>query len=359
MFDKISRESLLRSLELVQPGLTKKADLDQSNCFCFQDGEVFTFNDKIACRCATPLDKEITGAVVAEKLLEILKKLPDDEIRVSQTDNYLQILGKGGRKSKHALQSEIRLPINMIERPTEDWVEIHPKFCEAVGLVHHSALKEDSLSNLVFVHINPDFVEACDNAQLTRYTLKTGVSKSLLINQEDIRHISKLHMTHLCETDSWVHFKNDNGLILSCRRHTMEFPDLSAPLELENPTKASLNPKISRAVDTAMVFSKEQTDSNNVRVELTTNRMLIVGTGITGEYSEPPKVEYNGPDIKFLINPKTLLDLVKKQTEIEIVEDRIRIKGDDYVHIICLLKNKDENKSYIDPDLVEVGVGDD
>ena len=77
---RINREELLHQLETVAPGLSQKAIIEQSNCVVFQDGKVQTFNDEVS--CCTDCCLKITGAVKAKALLELLRKLSEDQLDI-------------------------------------------------------------------------------------------------------------------------------------------------------------------------------------------------------------------------------------------------------------------------------------
>ena len=89
---KVNRENLLKELESVIPGLSPKEVIEQSSCFVFQDNVITTFNDEIACSIGTALD--IKGAVPAKLLLEVLRKVTDEEVEIKQKKGELSIFGK-------------------------------------------------------------------------------------------------------------------------------------------------------------------------------------------------------------------------------------------------------------------------
>src|SRR5437660_934669 len=94
---KVSREKFLHALESVEPGLSPRDIVDQANAFVFRNGRLYTYNDELACRIKSPLGKELEGAVRAEKLLELLRKLPEDEVTIDQRDGQLLVTGTGRR----------------------------------------------------------------------------------------------------------------------------------------------------------------------------------------------------------------------------------------------------------------------
>jgi hypothetical protein len=84
------------------------------------------------------------------------------------------------------------------------------------------------------INLTPRFVEAWDNFQIARYKIKTGLTEPVLVRQSSIKHVVSLGMTETAETQGWLHFKNPNGLVLSCRRYVDQFPsdDLTKYLDV-------------------------------------------------------------------------------------------------------------------------------
>jgi hypothetical protein len=259
---RVNRQEFLQKLESVAPGLATRENIEQSSCFIFQGGKLITFNDQIACRLPCKVDWE--GAVTAAPLLEILNKMPDDELELTATDGELRYKAKGNRKGGVRMMAEVLLPTDSLEAPTT-WQELHPEFCAAIGVVQQCAGRDEQLAILTCVHIHPKFVEACDNYQLARYPLDTGFAGPTLVQRTAIRHITELGMTQFAETESWVHFRNPSKLQLSCRRYVEEYPPLGHHFKGENGVPTTLPASLGEAAESCEVFSKETADNNVVK----------------------------------------------------------------------------------------------
>ena len=288
---KIEREALLQQLESVQAGLSSREVMEQSSCFVFQNGTVQTYNDEIACKQDCVL--EMTGAVQAEPLLGILRKMTEGTILISSTEEELVIEGKG-RKAGIRMEQEILLAV--------------------------------------------DGIEPSDNFQVSRYTLETSLEESTLVRRDSIKHIIELGMTQFCETESWIHFRNPANLVLSCRRYADEandFPDLSPILDFKGePT--SLPTGLGEAVEKAEVFSSESTDENQILISLKAGKLRIRGEGNFGWFTEIKKLKYKGDGLSFRISPKLLSDLVERHNECEITSDRLKVEGGNFVYVTSL-----------------------
>ncbi len=338
MSTRIDRMELLQRLEAIQPGLSPRDIVEQSSCFVFKDGLIQTYNDEIACRIKSPF--KFTGAVTAAPLLAILNKLKEDDVEVEPTEEELLIIGKK-RRAGIRMDAEITLPIDSVEKPKK-WRPIHEDFVEAISIVHECAGTNQEEFALTCVHIHPKYIEACDNHQLTRYRISSGVTVAALVRRDAIKHIISLDMTEFAETETWIHFRNPTGLMLSCRRFIEEFPNLSPILKVEGePT--TLPKGLADAADKAEVFSKENADDNQVMVELRPGKLRIKGTGTSGWYSEVKKLKYNGKAISFQISPRLLMELTKRHNECLVSEERLKVDGGKWVYVSCLGKVEEKD----------------
>ncbi len=339
---KIDREELIRQLEALQPGISQKAIVEQENCIVFKDGEAITFNDEVSCRLKTSLNG-IKGAVRFSPLLGLLTKLQEKDLDIKQGEGELIIKGKN-KEAGIRMDAEIVLPYENVDKPKK-FKPLPEDFVEAVKLVQECAGKDESQFWITCLHIHPKYVEACDNYQITRYKLKTGLETAILVRRNSIKHISTLDMTEVCETETWIHFRNPSGLVLSCRRWVDEFPNLTDLLKVDG-TPATLPKGLGEALEKAELFSAENADDNQVTVELRAGKLRVKGQGATGRYSEVKKMVYNGPPVSFLISPKLLSDITRRHNDCFISDKRLKVEGGKWTYVSCLgsIEKKEEKE---------------
>lgn len=329
---RISRTILLEKLQAVSPGLSTRAVVEQSTCFCFRNGAVLTFNEEIACR--TKIDLDIEGAVEAAPLIAILQKLPDDEIDAAIDGGTLRIRGKGGRKAGIRMEPDVILPVNLIEKPGE-WRDLDKSFLDAVQTVVGCAATSDDSFALTCVHLTPKWLEACDNFQAIRYPIATGIKGRCLIRAKAIRNITGLGMTKFSQTDNWMHFRNPAGVILSCRRSVDEYHDLTHILAVTG-SPVTIPQSLTEAVDKAEIFSADNTDENRLEIELSPGKMIVTGRGASGYYTEPRQVAYDGPAMRFIIAPRLIHEVVKRNADCSTNGRALKIDGGRFVYVALL-----------------------
>jgi len=329
------REELLRKLEAVAPGLAIKEAVEQSSCFVFKDGHVITFNDEIA--CAMECEVGLEGAVAAKPLLDLLGKMVEKVIDIRENPEGGELLVKGTRRrSGITLEAEITLPIGAVEKPKK-WSDLHPEFADAVGVVQQCASKDANNFHLTCIHVTPEWVEACDNFQLARYPLETGVAKECLVKRDSLKHVTGLGMTEVSETKTWLHFRNPTGLVLSVRREMMDFEDISAILEVDG-TPTTLPGGLAEAVEKAEIFSAENSENNVVTVDLKAGQLRLRGRGASGWYEERKDVKWDGEPLSFNMAPQLLVDITTRTNDCFIAPGRLKIDGGKFTYVTCLGK---------------------
>ena len=328
---KINREELLTCLETVRPGLSTQDIVEQSSCFAFRDGRVFTYNDEIYCSCQCDVDFE--GAVAATPLISLLTKMTEEEIIIEATETELRIRGRR-RRAGIRMETEILLTDIRIPKSEDRWGKLPTEFCEAVDIVRRCAGTDDSIFSLTCVHITPDFVEAFDNAQVSRYPLKIDMKRPILVHNAALLHVGSSTVSEWSHSKSWLHFRNTEGLVISCRLYIEDFPSLDKIINMKG-TKVVLPDKLTEAVSIAEIFSTTS-DENEVKITLKPSQMTVRGEGDTGWFNERKKIKYKGPEMTFNIAPRMIQEVMKRRHECEIGDGLLKIDGGKFVYVTCL-----------------------
>ena len=340
----VNREEFLSQLEAVRPGIDLKGDVDQSSCFVFKGGKVITFSGEIACFHESCL-KEVEGAINAAPLLEMLRQIKGENINVEMDAKSLKLQYKRERV-KFKIESEIELPIDVIEDPGE-YTKFPADFAEALALVQECASKDESRFDLTCIHIHPKFLEAAGQFQFARYRIDTGLEKSILVKKDHLTHIIGLGMTEYSLTQTWMHFRNPSGVVLSCQWtpfEDFEFPsqDITKYLKLKG-TPTSMPKGLADAAKKANIFTAENVESDDVDLELRPGGVKIVGKSESGRYEKIAKIKYSGKPLSFTISPKILQELVKKHSECEVTDSILKIDGGKWKYGTCL-GSREESK---------------
>ena len=333
---RVNRKQLLERLQAVSLGLSVKEQIEQSSSFVFQDGKIKTFNDEIA--CSIPSDLDIEGAVIGGPLISFLRKLSVEDVELEIDKGELRI--KAGRSKAGIRVAEvITLPVGSIEEPKK-WRIIPNGFIDAIKMVQSCASTDESESVLTCIHIHPEWIEAANQYQIIRHSCKTGFSKSFLVKQIALKGVVSTDVSEYSQTDNWLHFRNSNGLVLSCRRNTESYPKLDKFLSVEG-IGISFPKDLEKVVGRANVFSSQNADVNYVQVELRSHKLKISGIGDSGWFSEVQEVEYEGENIKFSIAPQLLVDISNKSGECKVSSGKLRVQTPSWIFVTCTIIEED------------------
>ena len=333
---RINREELLRQLESVVPGLSTREIIEQSSCFVFTDGTVNTYNDEIACIQKT--DLEIDGAVRAEPFINLLRKMTEETLEISVDKNELIIRGKNKRAGIQ-MELDILLPIEAVDKPKKKgWKKLPEEFSDAIAIVQPCAGSNESQFSMTCIHITPNWIEACDAYQASRFKMEMDIKKSTLVRKESLKHILSLGMIKFNETKHWIHFKNSSGLILSCRHFIEEYPsdDITKIFEKHRGESLVLPKGLKETIEKASIFASENPDGCILNISLQKGKIVIKGKGASGWFAEQKKSKYSGKELQFGIPASLLESLVQQYNKCTVSASRLMVKGSKFVYITTL-----------------------
>jgi hypothetical protein len=337
---KIGREKLQTALEIVKPGLANKEMVEQSTSFAFLDGKVVTYNDEISIQ--HPVEGlEIEGAIKADELYKLLNKISAKEIDIKITDKEIQ-LSSGRTKAGITLETEIKLPLDDSVAHVGKWKPLPEDFLKFVGFAAASCSKNQSEYKFTCVHITRQgVVEASDGYKITHCILKEEMpTKSFLLPSFAAEQVVKLVPTHIAEGKGWIHFKNEEGTILSARILEEEYGNTSKFLEAEGPL-LTLPASIKATLDRAEVFSKrDQILAESITISVKDAKLTVSSRSESGWFEEVLNIEYDGKPLEFDITPYLLKGILNETQGCRVDKTKLKFEGDGWIHVTSLKSTK-------------------
>ncbi len=334
---RVSREALLQALTRVDPGRSASNFIEQSTCFAFRDGWVFTFNDDLCYRTQTPLPEEFEGAVQGKALLDVLSNIGDEDIDVTIKDGGAELSVKGARRASGIrMTSEIYLKYDSVELPVE-WVKIPdpPAFAEALKRACETAGKDDEEFMAVCVNLGPDHVQATDRSQAVRFEIPTGMPAGIFnVRAKFARHIAAMEPTRVGVTDSWVHFRN-KSTVGSIRRQLIEYPDLKKAF-VGAGEPAEIPKSAIEGSELARVFTADNKEDDRITVVLRAGEMTLRGMSEAGWATTQIETAYKGRPLEFRIGPEMLKTVVSRHNTCELTERRLVARGENWNYCASL-----------------------
>ena len=338
---QINKEELKKALEIVKPGLANKEIIEQSTSFAFMKDKVVTYNDEIS--ISHPISGlDITGALKAEELYQLISKTKKDEIEVILEDNQI-ILQSGRAKAGLILQTDIKLPLKEIGE-IEKWKTLPENFSKAVRFVSIAAGIDMSRPVLTCIHVDKSgYVEASDGFRIVKYENMKIPVNTFLIPVSSARELIKLNPTKIAEGQGgWIHFQTNEGSIISCRVFEDKYPDTSKFLKVEG-VSLTMPAIVSEIIDRAIVFSKrDHSFDEQVFIVIQNNKIKINAKSETGSwFEEDANMRFKDDSISFAITPYLLQDILKETSSFVINENMMKFEGTDWLYVTTLCEKSE------------------
>jgi hypothetical protein len=303
---------------------------------------LYTFNDEVFTFQKSPLSDDFSLAVIADDLLKLVEKIPDDELDIT-VNNKSQLVIKGKRRSAGVTAyDEILLPYDVVPVPKKKSAfsalsdEVPSMLQQAARTCGRDVTQELTM----LVHATPDLIEACDNWRLFRFTapVGTGFDNEALIPAMSILQLSGLDIKTVAVNDGWVHFRQDDGAVISLRCSPESYHDgIDDLLDIGDGARqmklpANLTDIISR---TAIMMSTEEVP--NIRLTLMDGAVVMESRKASGWYKEKKRIKYKGDEMVFDVHPKFLIELLERTREVYINDgSRIKIQTGDIEFVVAL-----------------------
>ena len=330
----ISKLKFQQALEKVKPGLAKSDTLQQATSFAFSKGKVITYNDEIS--ISTPIELDIEGAIPSENLYKFLSKIKKDEVELTLEGNEI-LLTSGRSKAGLTIEAEVKLPLDEVSGKKQ-WNELPENFNKYMKFAMTACSRDMSKPVLTCVNIAKEGVlEASDGFRIVQCHLDSGMPlDTFLLPSTSILHVVKLQPNLVSGGNGWVHFKNDEDTVISCRIFEDVFPPVNAHLKVEG-VKITLPRTIEEILDRAMVFSKKDSMLDEcVIITIEDRRLTIRAEGDGSWFEEEVNLRYEGDTIKFNITPFLLKDILKETQGCLIGENKLKFEGEGWKYIIAL-----------------------
>lgn len=331
---KIEREKLKRALEIVKPGLSNKDIIEQSTSFAFIAGFVVTYNDEISIK--HPIESDLQGAIKAEELYKFISKLKADEIEI-ESENDSLIFKCGRIKAGFQVESEIKLPLNDEMFQIGKWYSLPDKFIEYLKFCASTCSQILTLPKLTCVHVCKDgYIESSANTRIFHYDFgKEFKVNTFLLPQNSANVVTKYNIIKIAESEGWVHFKTDEGTVISCRTFNDTYVDTAQYLKLKKGGSKIVFPdNLKEILDRAIIFTEEENVANSyVDIEVGAKKIVVKSKSETAWFEESSRIKYDGEPVSFTITVKLIADILSLTNECILLDKMLRFTGENWVYL--------------------------
>ena len=338
---KIDRKELLKVLNNVKHAVADKEIIDQSDSFVFsEDGTVISFNDDIAIQAQSPL--KIKGVLKAKELLSILNKTKDDTLKIKLEENEMKLYGKRSRCGLTFIK-EVTLPIDEIPK-ADRWYDLPEDFTDAIKICLGSCGRNMNKPALTCIHLTNNRMESCDAERLSIYEFKDHkFRKETLVPYYSMGALLDLNVKRYSNGKGWIHFSKDkkNNVIISCRIYeNLKYPELEALTEFKGTTLV-LPKNMNEVLTRAEIFTDNDVRENMLaNIKITTKKCIISSKNENGWIKEVFKMNHDGDELEFMINPVVLKDILKTSPKAVVGDRAMKFVQKNFIHAITLIQPK-------------------
>jgi len=324
----INTKELRKTLNIVINGIATDDILEQGTSYIFNKGKISTYNNEVS--ISHPFDLDITGAIEAKQLFELVNKIKSETIDFEIKDKSI-ILKSGRSTAGFNIVEEIKLPI--IKTKKIKWLDLPSDFIEKL-LFTASVCSSASLRPiLTTVSVNGAVLTASDSLRLIQSKLEGKVpTDSFLLPQKACKVVGKIKPSQIAIKDGWVHLKTKEGTIISCRTLNDKYPNVENILTMKSEVSFKLPKDITDIVNKATIFSSLN-ETGMIDITIKKNTLTLSGKSDSGWFKETVDVKSKDIDITFSLYPNLLTDMLEFTTKCQIDKTKIKFSRDNWQYI--------------------------
>ena len=327
---KIKKQELIDAMASVKPGLTNKTIIEQTDHFIFDEGYLRTYNDEFA--ISSPCDIGFSAAIKADVFSVLIDKINSEEIDITLKDTTIEIKTEK-ITSEIVFDEEISCPRLTITK--KRWRSLPEDFSSGIKLCVFSADKNMLLRELTCLFIDGSNILSADNYRATRFVMKSKITDSFLLPATSAAKLAVYKPNKYLIDEGWIHFKNKQEVLFSCRIVDGEYPSTVDNLFGEADGEIIKFPGgFLDIVQRASVFAQDSEDGL-ISISIKKGKLLCKGEGSLGWLKEEMKINCK-TEFKFSASYDALIEIIPKTPQVIVIEDKLLFKGDNFEHIICL-----------------------
>ena len=336
---KVNRDILYEILTKISSGVDQTGIVEQFSNVIFDGKALITYNDELF--FYNPFETDFTCSVDATDLLKSVKSIKEPEFRMSLRDNKLMIVS-ASTKAAFSVESgdkayEIISKLS-IHKITE-WEELPEDFTKGLYLCQFSASTNMGKGVLVSVYVEGNCIWTSDEVRMTKYVMNGKINKDVLIPAKAIPELVKIPIRYYNFSENWGFFKTENNVIIATRLMTGEYPVLDHLFETEGELY-TLPTSLKSLVEGIDFMVEGDTPLDKViEVQIEPGKVLCTASKRENWIRKIGKFDYKGPSLKFLVNPKFLMEILDKTNEVWVGDNIATFRSaKNFAHVLSLAK---------------------
>ena len=355
----LTKADLLSGVQIVSKAVPNKTTMTILECILIDasgSSIKLTAND-LELGIETTIEGEILErgiiALDAKIFLEIVRKLPDNEITIQSDNTYktfitcekakFTIVGKSGEDFSYLPEIERQDSVIVSQFTLKEVIR------QTIFSIADNDNNKLMSGELFEINGNELKVVSLDGHRISirKIALKDSYeSRKVVVPGKTLNEISKIlpgdsdKDIHIFFTDRHVVFEFDNTIVVS-RLIEGEYFRIDQMLSSDYETKLKINKKeLLNCIDRATLLIKEG-DKKPVIMNITDHSMELKINSIVGSMNEEIDIDKNGKDLMIGFNPKFLIDALRVIDDEEIDVYLVNPKAP------CFIKDAEESYIYL------------
>jgi hypothetical protein len=219
------------------------------------------------------------------------------------------------------------------------WKQLPENFNNTVSFVSLGCASGLLNPKLICIHVNEKgFIESSDNSRIIHCKVENIPVKTFLIPGNSAELVIKYKPVKIAQEVDWVHFKNEEGTIISCRTFNDTFVDTSQFLNLKSKNKIEFPTNINDILENAIVFVKKESSFGEfVNIHIENNQIIVSSKTDFAWFEQKQRIKYSGDKVQFLIKPNLLKDILTKTNICYLLDKMLLFKGEDWLYLTTIV----------------------
>lgn len=354
-----SKSSLLNGVQTVSKAVPNKTTMSILECILVdtRTGEIKLTANDMELGIETIIDGEIVEkgmiALDAKIFLDIVRKLPDNDITVETDDSYkttitcekakFNIIGKSGEDFSFLPEIEKNDCVMLSQFTLKEVIR------QTIFAIADNDNNKLMMGELFEINDNTLKVVALDGHRISirRILLKNSYDyKKVVVPGKTLNEISKILSGDMDKdvsiyfTSKHILFEFDNTIVVS-RLIEGEYFRIEQMLSSDYETRVRINKKeLLNCIDRATLLVKEG-DKKPIIISITDGMMQLKMNSTVGSMDEEIDIDKDGKDLMIGFNPKFLIDSLRVIEDEEINLYMVNPKAP------CFIRNAEETYIYV------------
>jgi len=282
--------NILPALKKAMPGIDTGNILEGADSLIFKNNRIYSYNDSISISTPFNAGEDIKFIVKAKEFYSIVNKFKQDEIEFKLGEQELSLKCGRAKASFTLLKDTLGMSISALADEQVEWERLPDNFKENLM---KCIIEGNSSYSIAGIYMNEKSMFSTDGLRINYFPLKSPV-KRLWVSNYAANIILKVgDFKEYCLSKNWVHFRDVEGTVLSCRRLNDEkYPEqairniVESHVKQEGDLGAELPTGFVESIKRASSLSIDIDSHKAIELTFAKDSLGISSRRISGSYDE-------------------------------------------------------------------------